>query len=122
MDARELRIGNWVSREDLFDRSPRYTQIIFLGEKATVTGPIKVICDYEDLTGIPLSEEWLIKFGFEKRGGEYTMENFRYNLLKTKTYDGMLFSDGQTCLTAISWVHHLQNVWFALTGEELTPK
>jgi hypothetical protein len=73
-----------------------------------------------DFTPIPLTEEWLFKFGFENidtndDGGD----NYWY-LSKT---DFMLdrFFQSFTMNTSfdLEYVHQLQNLYFALTNEEL---
>lgn len=82
----------------------------------------------EDLTipavhcaGIPLTEEWLLKFGFKI---------FPWGWVKKSTTDiGLRIShphfhferDGEN-LQQIKYVHQLQNLYFALTGEELAIK
>lgn len=80
---------------------------------------------------IPLTEKWLLKFGFEKKQIElshlsplnlpvtFNLHNspFSYSqgklILKTGT--------GDFCVN-IEYVHQLQNLYFALLGEELTIK
>ena len=74
---------------------------------------------------IPLTEEWLLKFGFKKRKNRHLFhwenkiviseykdefENFFY----PKTGYDIRFSN------EIKYVHQLQNLYFALTGAELT--
>jgi hypothetical protein len=78
---------------------------------------------------IPLTEEWLLKFGFEKK-----YDTFEFNGLNV---DGCVvhFSfdkwaseyeiencDYTEVPSDIQHVHQLQNLYFALTGEELTIK
>ena len=74
---------------------------------------------------IPLTEEWLLIFGFKKRKNRHLFhwenkiviseykdefENFFY----PKTGYDIRFSN------EIKYVHQLQNLYFALTGAELT--
>lgn len=67
--------------------------------------------------GIPLTEEWLLKFGFH-----FDKEYNSYSKSFLTIYDGKkgfssdLFWDG----LEIHSVHKLQNLYFALTNEELT--
>lgn len=80
-----------------------------------------------DITPIPLTSEWLLKFGFEKTTGltwsfsyEKTYSVYRKSGLahnETKVewwYDGILLKKQPDS------VHELQNLYYALTGEELT--
>lgn len=70
-----------------------------------------------------LSEEWLLRFGFEEKSKSqnFYLENFRFHISKPANYDGFIFCDGYDVITdRIKYVHQLQNLYFALTGEELT--
>jgi hypothetical protein len=81
------------------------------------------------LLPIPLTEEWLLRFGFEKINSELTNIaplNLRctFNLPNTP----FSFCQGKLILTTgtgdfcvnTEYVHQLQNLYFALTSEELT--
>lgn len=78
--------------------------------------------------GIPLTEEWLLKFGFEKG-----VDNVYF--IKTKHFYLKIFQSIGHALCSvdkyskaikinddIKYVHQLQNLYFALTGKELTIK
>jgi hypothetical protein len=65
---------------------------------------------------IPLTEEWLVKFGFKK--DEY------YNAIvkqpiELHVQDNIYWCDILWNSMEIKHVHQLQNLFFALTGEEL---
>jgi len=73
---------------------------------------------------IPLTEEWLLKFGFEKITEfsfcfdkficEYFLQDIIVSFrLKYNPADSLFIRD-------IKYVHELQNIYFALTGSELT--
>jgi len=65
---------------------------------------------------IPLTEEWLLKFGFDDLGTYgYGRGNFHICLHENEFY----FSINNRKVF-IKHVHQLQNLYFALTGEELT--
>jgi len=72
---------------------------------------------------IPLTEEWLLKFGFEKNdNNQFILMEGSVDILFNKdlngwTCDGINFSINMT-----EHVHQLQNLYFALTGEELKLK
>jgi len=79
----------------------------------------------EEFTGfkpIPLTEEWLLKFGFEKIGRNFTTkDNFVIWLsLSSETYQFRLHGYGKDI--EIKFVHQLQNLYYALTNEELKLK
>lgn len=84
----------------------------------------------KQVTPITLTEEWLLKFGFEETGNqnfEITIKEFGNRKISfTKMMDewglGLIFNDGKRVPifpTNIYFVHQLQNLYFALTGEEL---
>lgn len=72
---------------------------------------------------IPLTEEWLIRFGFEKN----SKNNYYHDKLNYLYQSGNVFLDdgndsGWSVGLKIEYVHQLQNLHFGLTGEELTIK
>jgi hypothetical protein len=76
---------------------------------------------------IPLTEEWLLKFGFKsddisweyskRLGNFYIMYDIEINSIYIN--DGSRY-DGADIPNEIKHVHQLQNLYFALTGQELT--
>ena len=107
MKANELRIGNYVQ----FSGGAIYkVDMLYIG-----------FGGLEFWKPIPLTEEWLLKFGFEKKGCNWELPNFRFHVNKSVNYDGFLFCDGYSVITEkIQHVHQLQNLYFALTQKELT--
>jgi len=68
---------------------------------------------------IPLTEEWLMKFGFNSKFSGYRKVNLRLvNFLETETIYHVFFKN--SLIKTIQYVHELQNVYFALTNTELT--
>lgn len=72
--------------------------------------------DY-NVNAIPLTEEWLRKFGFEKLQETYFNGDFELDI----TDAGFLFSETYIKVSC-KYVHQLQNIYFALTGKELEVK
>lgn len=72
-----------------------------------------------DFTPIPLTEEWLFKFGFHKYKGDNI--DFFLNDFETACNMELLFWKGNR-IKNIKYVHQLQILYFALTNEELTIK
>lgn len=123
MEAKDLRIGNITSAgvvsEILQDRF-----YVHDGESSLKS-------TWFDIKPAPLTEEWLLKFGFEwedvesKTNGETDKMLFKDILLMKRHHNdlwaacpyGYLISPHRTL-----YVHQLQNLYFALTGEELTIK
>ena len=82
---------------------------------------------------IPLTEEWLIKFGFEKGYLNYLVlkeEFYCYCYEKSKGLHIEVFAhdeedeviDSEYLTPTINYVHQLQNLYHALTGKELEIK
>ena len=84
----------------------------------------------EDLNPIPLTEEWLVKFGFIKIKylNEYFVQEIGYKfndmILRYGSFDGhrFYFDFANEKVINVKHVNQLQNLYFALTGEELTIK
>lgn len=131
----DLRIGNLIY--GVSDRIEIIREIHYKG--GIETSPLKINTIFrsniEDISPIELNEEWLIKLGFEKTITitkefnfeyiDYRMGQFVCFLLPDKRLE-VEFSakhntiDERGYLTTVKYIHQLQNLFFALTGEELT--
>lgn len=122
LEAKSLRIGNLVTDEFMQNCSFHVTSI---GKTyCTYKGVQEFKSTFNKLKPIPLTEEWLIKAGFDKYGTELKltligMLSFIYDERKIIILDSGLNSEG---LYHIKFVHQLQNLFFDLSGEELTFK
>lgn len=81
-------------------------------------------CDMGSLKPIELTEDWLVKFGFIGQVRNQDSPNNRFmvwqlNILTYNTNHGWWYL-GMQLQCEVKYVHQLQNLWFALTGEELT--
>ena len=121
MKTIELRIGNYVSH--YVDDDLKVDVIADVGYH--LLSSAKSITSRKDsdviksLEPIPLTEEWLLKFGFEKLEGWDDMYYFQIGDFQIHEYNvgGYEFDDFD-----IKNVNQLQNLYFALTGEELKLK
>lgn len=120
----ELRIGNYIQREDLVSRELRFEQVLELCDKVTTTGPVKVVCDYNDIKPIPLTEQWLLDFGFEKPAHSFIGDVFHLSEWDEHPNNWCVAMNKNNAIIfkRLKHVHQLQNLYFALTGEELTIK
>ena len=108
IQATQLRIGNF------YDHSGRVKKVTPIVIEALFESE-RIWCK-----AIPLTEEWLLRFGFVKKLSNYELENFRFHVNKPSNYDGFLFCEGYSVITdKIHFVHQLQNLYFALTNKEL---
>ena len=105
MEAKELRIGNYVYSNK------------FVIKSYGVDGFINILKNIDNFTPIPLTGEWLVKFGFEEALNGWWSDNeiWSYN-------DGKFYLGANTYLSNVKYVHQLQNLYSALTNEELTLK
>ena len=151
MEAKELRIGNKIETEDGIetviavgkDRDGDWCEVLDSNNE-----PMSRLI--KDVKPIPLTEEWLGKLGFTAVENKMYVNGKQWLMQVTRDYgdeeeiinrDGTWFDgigthsfrkDGAmavnvlcrgnyVCNTA-STVHQLQNLYFALTGKELTIK
>lgn len=105
MEARELRLGNLVELEGLVSRLNNTTFTSIISGR------------YKDLNPVHLTEEWLLKFGFEKVREYFDYNNNGFEIQKDKNGFYIHINCGNIY---IEYLHQLQNLYFALTGEELT--
>lgn len=113
MKAQELRIGNYYLQDCL---GGEISQIKAKDILELYDDPLE---DY--YKPILLTEEWLLKFGFEKKGINRPKWTFwKIDLVEDKK--GIYSFDESRIYIDIQYVHQLQNLYFALTGEELTIK
>ena len=114
MKENELRIGNKVNYQtaegDILPNTIDWQDLKWLSEGEKGFN----LCH----SPIPLTEEWLVRLGFEKssdnnyyKGGKFTIYNRFGNF-------GLI--GGSLSWKEFKHVHKLQNLYFALTGEELT--
>ena len=116
MKANELRIGNYVLGNVFNSKEFLKTTI----ERTD-------FCDLSYLRKckpIPLTEEWLIKFGFVKSLDYWVISNkgFFVGITLKEVIYPMFDIDNPMLIKTLKHVHQLQNLYFALTGEELTIK
>lgn len=106
----ELRMGNWIqhSNGEIY-QATEYTQLI-------------IMRDGKDFMPVPITEDWLLKFGFELEYKSpftirYTMEDasIGYDWSKMTGWSFRYFGHRLKC----EYVHQLQNLVFALKGTEL---
>jgi len=128
MKVQDLRKGNYVERSDIVSSKPRHEQVLEIYVRVSTTGAFKTVCDYKDIAPIPLTEDWLERFGFIRFKGWDGMDFWilekdkstyeRFEILETE--QGYELRSCQIC----EYVHILQNAYYfhELTGEELTIK
>jgi hypothetical protein len=118
IQANELRVGNLYDNNGVFKKaSPNTIEEVWEAPRSWCKP-------------IPLTEEWLLKLGFKQCG--YEMLSWKHETLLPSfdlgginwadfdepDYQFLTYKVGDEILR-IDYVHQLQNLYFALTGEEL---
>jgi hypothetical protein len=139
MKSTELRIGNYINTLT----KDTHSRVVF--SLGGMEGTHTLINSYREklIKPIPLTEEWLIDFGFEMY--DYTVDENSDIGTKDDYYKSYKISDNikdlivninptsiefcvkwdwseEGILTELKYVHQLQNLYFALCGEELKLK
>ena len=120
MKATEMRVGNYVTRESYDQGEKTFSQVHTVRGNDLADLEVDGYIDHNDerLEPIPLTEEWLIKLGFKRWNSKR----------KERTYSNgiVIIHERKNGYSLASryvryiYVHDLQNLCFALTGEELT--
>ena len=117
LSKNELRIGNLIFQS---------------GQITTIENISRSINDWErvnnkrlfDCAPIPITEEWLLRFGFTKHSTNpfwFRKKQICISLvgaIELISWDMQVFKIDSKA----EYIHELQNLYFALTGEELTLK
>ena len=142
MKATELRIGNLVN--GVLTQKPYIIDAWALREMESGNYQNSQDTETKVFEPIPLTEEWLLKFGFcawdDKKTiytltrtiDKYNTDCFRFWFKSDKlVFDYIqdevhptdsIYDDKNIIRLNIKYVHTLQNLYFALTGEELKLK
>lgn len=125
MEVRDLRIGNLVQS---IISNFKLTVTGFVGDRVFYNGePTSGVRPIDEIEPIPLSEEWLIKLDLQeshysdRRNPRYDLPGRGYEIHISDDWMHGVYFEGN-CMTYIKYVHQLQNLVYALTGQELTIK
>jgi hypothetical protein len=126
LQAKDLRIGNWIAdyehknpyfQVEAIQRHNDKLKVVYRNGSSWATEP-------EPIT---LTEEWLLRFGFKKSKvssqfdkGKLTIQIA--NELEYHKNGRVYFNSWAILYESIRYVHQLQNLYHALTGEELEIK
>lgn len=126
MEAKELRQGNYVFYNDkeLGEVSGTLTRM-FKDNEVFINDRIDISYNETNISPIPLTEDWLVKFGYaqNKTVADMFEDETRLNIWRSPhDFNGFIADWDALTLRAIEYVHQLQNLYFALTGEELNLK
>jgi hypothetical protein len=118
MKASELRIGNWVQCGD------GVTIVCGIEQDETFLNN-GVQYRNDAIQPIPLTEEWLVKFGFELEKGLYIkyFDGNDFIGIDSEDFSVGTYANGRIAhcpQPSRMTLHQLQNLYSALTNEELT--
>lgn len=136
IQANELRIGNWV---EIYDAPNIYKIENGFCQVEAMTIHYMQYKDDIKLCGIPITEDILLKCGFEYRNenrGLGAILDFKNKEFDNWKYDMSVAFQHETdnkeivylhflqhkTTNSIKYLHQLQNLYFALTQKELTIK
>jgi hypothetical protein len=127
-----LQKGNWVAYRQAVATDPSVHKLLAIEEKTARLSNCPVghsgwaDREYEDIEPIPLTPEWLERFGFSPDDNDESTcpswsghgMTIEHNEEKENWSLSPLFG----FWVSIPSVHHLQNLYLDLTGEQLTIK
>ncbi len=120
MESKELRIGNYyIDIDERLSELSGY-ELYQMNSKQNQN----TLCAKEYVP-IPLTEEWLLKLGlvYDKDEEATFLVPYSFYIVYEVDDDYCIYENvNDTFITSIEYVHQLQNLYFALCGEELTLK
>lgn len=135
MKATELRIGNYITSgvNGIFNKDLMNTgRVLEIGLIDREFEQIYCECEEsfkwffkDNYFGIPLTEEWLLKFGFKEHPNDIPtyakiFGNSEYAFCIYQYADSSFYAQIIGKKILLNSVHQLQNLYFAIAGEELT--
>jgi hypothetical protein len=134
MKANELRLGNWVKVHDPIFGVNTY-KVATIRDNGIITLSDKISCLVSNIEPIELTEEVLVKIGFEIKSKFKTFTSYEIGIRLSDSFvriEYTLFDDCGTTLEIIQfndhnefrngnikYLHELQNAYYCLTNEEL---
>jgi hypothetical protein len=122
INAQHLRVGNLVLYKPYGNKDGEMKTIQgMLGMKAFFDRHSNESGMFHNLQGIPLTEDWLNKCGFvegiERMQGCLVYIN---NCSVKRIMDDLVYLDDLRYIRIVKYLHDLQNLYFAITGNELS--
>lgn len=134
IEIKEIRVGNFVAIDyQNSEKLPCAVLIIDGAEPGVFTDladHLFVSC--QDLHPIPLTKEWLLRFGFRERNGVFTKSRQQELGHDLGDFSVSFYDDTQMkvwrgdryigVVGSCGFVHQFQNLYFILNAQELTIK
>lgn len=121
LDVKELMIGNFIYW-DIPEKIGIDHRVVSIMDNSINTIPISFSDNLKNYKPIPLTEDWLLGFGFEKK----SLHNFNNDFYFVKnrlffceyTHEKICY-ENRALDISIKYVHQWQNLYFMLTGKYL---
>lgn len=140
MDVKELRIGNYILGNYMdygdFEDAEKQEICTVLSLDSVgvceysiwVEGESASVEHYDSFEGIELTEEWILKLGLSSYQ-DIKVKDYGFLCIESVNDEKVFYIMGNDNPTYskmfklnVKYVHQLQNLYFALTGQELTIK
>ncbi|KEQ31206.1 hypothetical protein N180_02860 [Pedobacter antarcticus 4BY] len=132
MKANELRIGNYIATGGFVHKIMAIsilqieTAVLEPGSNSIYYRPVFTKCEYLSNGDyyLRLNKSWLLRFGWDQESQSISVNGFESLIVSED--DGksvrLIDSAGNYLSKSFTYVHELQNLYFALSGEELALK
>lgn len=119
----DLRLGNLVYKGELFP-----VEVVEVITELSIETDRHNLCDIKKFRPIPITEEYLLKLGFEYNE---LYANYQIKIIDGNINSLTLFGDGEwnycndslnaSChfIKEVKYIHQLQNLYYSLTNTEL---
>jgi hypothetical protein len=127
MNNKDLRIGSLINYNGCLVEVSILADTVFFSKDSNFSK------NYDEAEGIPITEEWLLKFDFTHHHNDYFNNTLLIkNVIDFETgepntdFDFLIYPNetGSAVKPAkskkIKYVHDLQNIYHSITGQELT--
>jgi hypothetical protein len=124
MQKNELMIGNLVNYQNITYSVYEITKECAILQDVSAN---KVVL-FDELSPVPLTEHWFLEFGFAfkktEKSNSYSKDSFRANFITDGRFKGKMYLIYANCFQwekceVNMYVHKLQNLYFALTNEDI---
>lgn len=124
LTSKDLRIGNLILNE----YGIVSTIVEITDYDRVAVGNNRVVTDLVNCEPIPLTEEWLLRFGFQKEFESDVAIFYENDFLSINIYKGYnstflkrnrLINQQDYSINNIKYVHQLQSLYYMLTQREL---
>ena len=131
IDIKELRVENLILNDNYICEVLHIYGGSYYSCKLKTKQGSEITAQYDLIRPIPLTEEWLLRFGFKKyihkpiEGEEEKCEEYCIDKLSIVDWGyGFIMSNAfaHGLRIELKSVHQLQNLYFSLTGTELALK